>query len=647
MTLTPKKLHNLGVSPTSMFELLKDQPSRIFRLLYLDEPRSPAPRLLTSNALPTDDEISLIIDALSCARVQHAKLVRKLGSQPTTSHTGSSRVEQQIQAVNRFIAAHEARILPSPILQLPVELLQIIFRMVTDALVNDRQSGGEYNWTWGKVDLAHLPFTISHVCRPWRNVALSTPDLWSVLPKVELDQSLTGRLRLRRMLQIASKLLHRSVGSTITVSIHGGPGFTPSHPAIKLLVAYCGRWSKLDVMLDDKSKVLDELEPMIAGRLFSLHTLILEFRLYWPYPNDAQRTIDLFRDVPSLKHVTLKEPPFYFSFPKGQIQTLTLDLVGKNSSLIKGQLGVVRSSSVSLTALTLKVFVTAAGGYLCETSLNLPNLISLTFNTRSGEGKSGWLVNHILVPNLQKLDLTSWAADEDLCVMAYDMLSRSGCSTIYDLCILQHGRQPQKGSVIKLIEIEPFLRRLCVTIPQAYDLIALANGVNPPAPFLEHCIFSISQFAPLDLDTLITPIKTIARNRCPPNPRFKPSPILRRVGQHPRDGEVPLFLVKTYKLIVYSGERATRVQFLLEGFPSYDSCFSASNLLNHAKHTLGGYLPSVRLRYIKPSSWMQGPEFRPEKEDFEQMNKILHEVLITKFNHVAEITASFCRVTPL
>ncbi|KAF4621198.1 hypothetical protein D9613_001193 [Agrocybe pediades] len=635
MTSTPKKLPNLGVSPTSMFRLLKDQPTRFFRSLYLDEPRSPVPHLLTSNALPTSEEISLITDALSSARAQHANLARKLESQTTTSHTGSSRIEQQIQAVNRFIAVHEARILPSPILQLPVELLQIIFRMVTDALVNDRQSDREYNWTWGKVDLAHLPFTISHVCRQWRNVVLSMPDLWSVLPKVELDRSSTGRLRRRRTLQIASKLLHRSVGSTITASINGGPGFTPSHPAMKLLVAHCGRWSKLDVILDSKWKVLDELESMIAGRLSSLHTLILEFISYWPYPSDAQRTIDLFRDVPFLKHVTLKEPPFYFSFPKGQIQTLVLHLSGRNTNPVKGQLGIVRSSSVSLTSLELKISIMSAGGYLCETSLNLPNLISLKIRA-CVEGRSGWLVDHILVPSLQKLDLNSSAADEDLCVMAHDMLSRSGCSTIYDLCIQQHERQPRKGSVIKLLEIEPFLRRLCVTIPQAYDLIALSNSVDPPAPFLEHCIFSIGQVASIDLNTLIEPIKSIARNRCPPNPRFKPSPILRRVGQHPRDGEVqPLFLIKTYKLIVYSRERATQMQFLLEGFPSYGSCFPAFNLLNHAKHVLGGCLYGVGWRYItSPRSLIK---YTPQKEDFEGMDRILNEVLSTKINHVAEI----------
>ena len=185
-------------------------------------------------------------------------------------------------ALHDYAEAHKAIL--SPLRRIPAEIMSEIFFHT----------------------LPHFPFQpspdsapllLQRVCRSWRDVARSTPALWSFI-KLSLRQE-----NVRRDLAIASTWLARSGGYLL--SIYLGEGGRNSsrvswkHPVLPLLIAQCERWHTVHLLLP--SRVLGELAG-VKGRLRLLRSLYFFAK---NIAEDSEHSIpfDIFASAPGLRHV--------------------------------------------------------------------------------------------------------------------------------------------------------------------------------------------------------------------------------------------------------------------------------------------------------------------------------------------------------
>ncbi|KAK0506612.1 hypothetical protein EDD18DRAFT_1124188 [Armillaria luteobubalina] len=90
---------------------------------------------------------------------------------------------------------------PSPVEKLPFELLASIFIMLSHEMLSH-------------LDRNSAPWTVTKVCRQWRNVCINSPKAWSIL-------NLTDEIRnIRNALALLRVFLDRSQSSNLHVSVH-------------------------------------------------------------------------------------------------------------------------------------------------------------------------------------------------------------------------------------------------------------------------------------------------------------------------------------------------------------------------------------------------------------------------------------------
>ncbi|KAJ6561759.1 hypothetical protein B0H19DRAFT_909252, partial [Mycena capillaripes] len=124
---------------------------------------SPFTEILHTNAVPSDTECQRIRQLLVGPQKEVAGLTEEIDRVQILL----KELEGKRDRLNDFIKAHTA--LLSPARRLPVDVVSDIF---TACLPSDRNA---------IMSAAECPLLLCHICRAWRDVALSTPRLWASL----------------------------------------------------------------------------------------------------------------------------------------------------------------------------------------------------------------------------------------------------------------------------------------------------------------------------------------------------------------------------------------------------------------------------------------------------------------------------------
>ncbi|KIM82202.1 hypothetical protein PILCRDRAFT_70867, partial [Piloderma croceum F 1598] len=125
-------------------------------------PVSPVPHLLNTNHSPSQTEVGLIRTSISQVHVDLAEIDYELASM----QTATAEMQRKRQLLLSFSEGHKS--LLSPIRRIAPETLSDIFmRCLVDFWV-DRFASCNYT-----------RICLSHVCRFWRDVALSTSKMWA------------------------------------------------------------------------------------------------------------------------------------------------------------------------------------------------------------------------------------------------------------------------------------------------------------------------------------------------------------------------------------------------------------------------------------------------------------------------------------
>ncbi|KAK0479811.1 hypothetical protein EDD18DRAFT_1295524 [Armillaria luteobubalina] len=124
----------------------------------------------------------------------------------------------------------------SPSRRLPTEMLTDIFIRCSSL-----QDGSE-----SPLDPGEFPWTLSHVCRKWREVAVATPELWSSIRLDFLDDRFLNGSRIREAAFMLGVILDRARPHYLDVRIDYDDGIS-THPACAVLLPSVRCWKSLHI----------------------------------------------------------------------------------------------------------------------------------------------------------------------------------------------------------------------------------------------------------------------------------------------------------------------------------------------------------------------------------------------------------------
>ncbi|PPQ85925.1 hypothetical protein CVT24_009833, partial [Panaeolus cyanescens] len=250
---------------------------------------SPVPHLQLCNDPPSPNEEQLVHQALVNAENQRRRILAEMKHRAIWELIDNKTLPQppELKALDEFI--HSLRGVLSPMRKLPFELLQLVFMLAFDAEAFDAQK--------------HWPYTLSRVCRRWRQICIATPTLWKYLPRFTLDSRISG-FKARRRRKFFAELIERSRGSLIHIYVEGSYSSATSDPILEMLVREAHRWEFATLEL--RWPTFQALFSPIKGRLQQLRRL--SFHLYDDYrsPRTVPILLDMFSGTPRMEHADIK-----------------------------------------------------------------------------------------------------------------------------------------------------------------------------------------------------------------------------------------------------------------------------------------------------------------------------------------------------
>lgn len=152
-----------------------------------------------------------------------------------------------------------------------------------------------------------VPLRLGQLCRRWRDIALSTPALWTFIP-LTLEGS-TGNASQEFKLQIVKTWLDRSGELPLMIYIADASSSisVDSRAALSLILSQSDRWAEAQLMIS--GQILTEFEA-IRGRLSTLRKLSVgSNHTLW------NTKIDIFETAPLLRSLSRKAETDVFVFP--------------------------------------------------------------------------------------------------------------------------------------------------------------------------------------------------------------------------------------------------------------------------------------------------------------------------------------------
>ncbi|KAJ7162358.1 hypothetical protein C8R46DRAFT_1283198 [Mycena filopes] len=215
-----------------------------------------------------------------------------------------------------------------PVLTLPFEIISKIFRSTVDSrdvAVSNRVS-----------------LQLGHICRMWRQIALSTPELWNAL---DIRVSYPSLQFLGVQQYLARLFLSRAASLPLDISMYGDPA--SFRTMLDILIPYSRTWTRISFEFPG-----DMGMPLIHHQLPALTTLELEGGDFG----------SMFSDAPLLRHVSLNGVgPQPSALPWAQLISLTLkncsgddfaEILGWTPNLLELVVGAV-STPIPLNVLAL------------------------------------------------------------------------------------------------------------------------------------------------------------------------------------------------------------------------------------------------------------------------------------------------------
>ncbi|KAJ8088709.1 hypothetical protein PM082_013952 [Marasmius tenuissimus] len=191
----------------------------------------------------------------------------------------------------------------NPIRRLPNEIVGYIFRLSVDADVDPTtlMSRLDRNQLFpSTLDTKRLPWTLGQVCRRWRHLALSLPNLWTTID-INWDGNLMGERARPFLERRLSLLLQRSSDRPLSISWYQGS--CPDRVPLSMLCSVSFRWKAATIRTGTKGLRQLSVYSGLFSNLVRLHLHFEEGMLSEPGERDAP--FSTFSTAPALRELSL------------------------------------------------------------------------------------------------------------------------------------------------------------------------------------------------------------------------------------------------------------------------------------------------------------------------------------------------------
>ncbi|KAJ7651055.1 hypothetical protein FB45DRAFT_997750 [Roridomyces roridus] len=280
-----------------------------------------------------------------------------------------------------------------PVLTLPTEITSEILTRFLPPWPQRPEFKGPYS-----------PSFLLGICRQWRDVALSTPELWSTM-RLDIKAPDGPQLRARELISLES-WLQRSGDCPLSLDLSCVDMRVPSsslqtssslQPFVDAILRHASRLQSLEICLPlDNLRSIKGSMPLLRSLTMGPNTELLD-------PAPSERRLHLFTDAPRMENLILFTffNPFYIILPWAQITSVTASLyvyeaaeIMRNAAALEILIVVVYNVSEPnlpiapippLSSLHTLVFKSFSGGAEESTgipalfdALSLPALLSLS-----------------------------------------------------------------------------------------------------------------------------------------------------------------------------------------------------------------------------------------------------------------------------
>lgn len=274
----------------------------------------------------------------------------------------------------------------------------------------------------------------SHVCRRWRDIALSTAVLWS-----DTFFDLRAEANMQREVGCARAWLSRSGQCPLSVSINTMPfEMSKTSVALELLVPECTRWH--DVTFSPSPSEFGLLSQ-VRGNLPLLESLSL---LHSIAPTSI---IDAFEIAPKLRRLTLSRPYKIVQMRVPWHQLTHCDMTTHNISDTLHVLSTLAPNLVQLKTFLYTPVLPEPGRCPIVTHSRLSSLEMMSYHKTS----NSYFLDHLTLPALRDLSVV-WQTRE-----VVSLLSCSACNlTKLDMFM----RVSDAHNMMELLQHTPELQEL-------------------------------------------------------------------------------------------------------------------------------------------------------------------------------------------
>ena len=423
------------------------------------EPYSPVPHLLRSNDAPTETETIIVKDFISAL---HTSVLPIPDDDPA--------FEANLRQNNSLIQSHTTIL--SVFRTLPFEIIQKIFRFAQES-------------AWLPLTKRDkTPWTLMHVSRRWRTVALDSPFLWNrinVCFKTSQDKKKNVPAKsLNYIKQCISQSgagdLHATFYSDIEYSNREDD--RAMQILLAPLIAQSMRWATLYLYSRSSIRIMEELLA-IKGRIPVLRSVEIKI-------NEAERraypfVCDTFENAPMLNRISLSSnPDLHFRFPWRQIRSCNL------SSGQKNILDEVITHSSHLTDLAFSTYRISSSSHPLKKVIK-PALTHLEINFSSSY--YGFF-ERLAFPNLECLTVTGYEGSIAHYVRGVFLDVQLQAPIRLHTLTLQSSPYFQER-ITTLLDLLPTLKVFHSGLPHRTDLNNLTIGFRQPSmlPNLEEVVF--------------------------------------------------------------------------------------------------------------------------------------------------------------
>ncbi|KAJ7587428.1 hypothetical protein C8J56DRAFT_1164938 [Mycena floridula] len=219
-------------------------------------------------------------------------------------------LENQRKMLERHVEATKA--LSAPIRQTPPEILSRMFYLACDTNVV------------GHSQIIVPALGLAAVCSHWRNVILSTREVWSEIKSEIWDPDDVDAYSAQSIVKATEFLLEQSGNHALDVYMHDCTGDVSSDPGWSLILPHCSRWRSLTVVTHLPS--LPTYFSTVRGRLPLLEYISISTEDDFDPAEVTEASFDFLKDTPRLRAVSFsgEASTLPIPFPWDQLRSAKL-----------------------------------------------------------------------------------------------------------------------------------------------------------------------------------------------------------------------------------------------------------------------------------------------------------------------------------